>query len=155
MVGSEKDSLHSQTKAMVQDLNRLLVELNCCLKHSGDDKLRGLVAQAMLLISFGQLPIVAVPVLVRPADKQQSPSDYGCFRDDPSGYPPAAIQFCVARIEGTLEELAAAVSEQARTAQCILWSSLRTSHRPVPPPASLSRDPHQIGRPPGRERMCT
>lgn len=117
VVGSGKDSLHSQTKAMVQDLDRLLVELNWCLKHCRDDELRGLVAQAMLLISFGQLPIVAVPVLVRPADKQQSPSDYGCFRDDPSGYPPAAIQFCVARIEGTLEELAAAVYEKARTAQ--------------------------------------
>jgi hypothetical protein len=115
VVCSGDDSLHQQTKALVADDRRLLRELTWSFKHCQDAVVKDSLARAMLLLSNGKLPILAAPVLVRPVDKHGA-ADFGCFKDDPTQYPPARIDFCLARIEGSLETLAGEVYTKARQA---------------------------------------
>lgn len=113
VVGSGADSLHSQIQSLVSDVDRLLRELEWSRKHCDDDGIRDAVVRAMLLLSLGDLPILAAPVLVRPVDRYAT-TDFGSFRLSPGDYPPALIAFCIARIAGTLEQLAKDVYTKAR-----------------------------------------
>lgn len=113
VVSSGVASLHAQTKALVADTERLIRELNWSLKHCPDEELKTQVAAALLRLAMNDLPIVAVPVLVRPLHLHGA-DDFGCFRTSPDQYPPATVHFCLARIEGTLEALAQDVYTKAR-----------------------------------------
>ncbi len=113
VVGRGEDSLHSQTHGLVTNSDRLLRELTWSLKHCHNETLRAALGRAMLQLALHQLPIVAVPVLVRPVNRHGA-NDFGRFRDDPDQYSPATVDFCVARVDGTLEQLAGDVYVRAR-----------------------------------------
>lgn len=83
--------------------------------HCANPGTRVLIGEALVRLAMGALPVIAAPVLVRPVDRHAA-SDFGCFRDNPDEYEPATIRFCIARIEGSLEDLAAAVYNKARSA---------------------------------------
>jgi hypothetical protein len=92
---------------------RLDAELNWALKHAPSEY-KTLVARAILAHVAGELPVVVAPILVRPRERHGA-DDFGSFRDDPGQFAPANVRFCVLRIEGTLDDLAKAVYEKARS----------------------------------------
>jgi hypothetical protein len=114
VVGDGDTSLHGQTLKLLADQDRLLVELNWVYKHSTAEH-ELLVARAIFLRTRDQLPITAVPVLVRPARCHQD-NDCGVFETDPDSVAPATIRFSVVRIAGEIDDLANVVYNLARRA---------------------------------------
>jgi hypothetical protein len=115
VVGAGDSSLHAQSLSLLGSPGRLLVELNWAFKHAEADR-QAIVARAILLYTRGDLPIVIVPVLVRPA-RCHGNRDFGIFENDPGSLAPATVQFCVVRLSDELDDLAQAVYRQARQVQ--------------------------------------
>lgn len=112
VVGSGTSSLHQQLRAFAQDKEKVIRELNWCLKHAPSN-LRQTVARALLLFLQDAIELVVAPVLVRSRDACQL-TDYGCFKDEPSEYSPARVRFYLVRLGGSIEGLAHEVYELAR-----------------------------------------
>jgi hypothetical protein len=113
VVDQTPDCLHVQLLDAIQRRERVTFELARALKYT-DGSDRTLVARAIVLWAIGDLATTIVPFLLRPRDKHGS-EDFGVFRTDPSAYDPAQVAFCVVRIDSTIEGLAQAVYERART----------------------------------------
>lgn len=114
VVGQGASSLQAQLRAIVGSSDRVLVELNWAFKHANEEH-EGLVARAILIHTRGELPLVAVPVLVRPARCHRD-TDYGIFANDPGSLAPATVRFCLVRLPEELDDLAEAVYRRAREA---------------------------------------
>jgi hypothetical protein len=113
VVDAGPQSMRAQLLTAGTDMDRLSAELNWAIKHAPSEH-KTLVAQAMLAHVAGELPVVAAPILVRPADRHGA-DDFGAFLDNPSQFAPASVRFCLLRVEGSLDDLARDVYEQART----------------------------------------
>jgi hypothetical protein len=113
VVGDGDDSMRAQLRATVDDEQRLLAELNWALKHAPGEH-RSLVARALLAHTCGHLQVAVAPTLVRPQGRGGE-QDFGVFREDPDQFAPAHVRFSLLYVPGTLEDLANAVYERART----------------------------------------
>lgn len=113
VVDAGPHSMRAQLLTAGTDMDRLSAELNWAIKHAPSEH-KTLVAQAMLAHVAGELPVVAAPILVRPADRHGA-DDFGTFLGDPAQFAPACVRFCLLRVEGSLDDLARDVYEQART----------------------------------------
>jgi len=113
VVGSGDTSLRGQFMRFLGAKDRLLAELNFALKHAKAEH-QPLIGRAVIAHVQGTLALVAAPVLVRPKDRR-GPSDFGTFRENPAEFAPARVRFSLLLLDGTLDDLARAVYEAART----------------------------------------
>jgi hypothetical protein len=112
VVGDGNKSLHAQTLNLLGVEDRMLTELNWVFKHCGTEH-ELMVARAIFLHAKNELPITAVPVLIRPTRCHQE-SDCGVFETDPDSLEPARVLFSVVRIGHEIDDLANAVYGLAR-----------------------------------------
>jgi len=112
VVDTGDDSLRGQFLSFLSDEDRLLAELNWALKHARPENVN-LVARALTAHVAGTLPVVAAPVLVRPANRH-GPGDFGSFKQNPAQFDPADVRFCLLRVPGDLDEFSRSVYEKAR-----------------------------------------
>lgn len=113
VVGSGDTSLRGQFMRFLGAEDRLLAELNFALKHAKAEH-HLLIGRAVMAQVQGTLALVAAPVLVRPMDRRGA-SDFGTFREQPGEFAPARVRFYLLVLDGTLDDLARAVYERART----------------------------------------
>lgn len=113
VVGSGDTSLRGQFMRFLQEKDRLLAELNFALKHAKTEH-QPLIGRAVMAHVQGTLALVAAPILVRPGDRRGG-SDFGIFRERPGDFAPAHVRFSLLVVDGTLDDLARAVYEGART----------------------------------------
>jgi hypothetical protein len=114
VVATGDDSLRGQLLKFIRRPERVLQELNWVYKHSASGN-QLLVARAILHWVRRALPVTVVPLLVRSLDKHQ-PTDYGSFRDRPSEFAPARVQFEIVRVSIGISALAEQVYSRARSA---------------------------------------
>jgi hypothetical protein len=114
VVATGDDSLRGQLLKFMRRPERVLQELNWVYKHSALEN-QPLVGRAILLWIRRLLPVTVVPLLVRSLDKHQ-PSDFGSFRDRPSDFAPARVQFEIVRVSIGISTLAEQVYGRARSA---------------------------------------
>ena len=106
-----RNSLRQQTLSILGDRARLVRELTWAHKHCNPGD-RRLVASTMVLLTLGQIQLVAAPVLVR-SSACYARSDFGCFEDDPDEFVPAKVDFVILCLPGGIEELASNVYRRA------------------------------------------
>jgi hypothetical protein len=113
VVESGDDSLRGQFDAFLADSDRMLAELNRLYKQAAPENLDA-IAQAILLHVDGTLGVVVNPVLVRPRERLED-ADFGSFREDPDHFDKRPVRFCIVTVGRSLEDLAKAVYDKART----------------------------------------
>jgi hypothetical protein len=113
VVDQSDDSLHQQLLDAVRTRTKVAAELARALKYASGGE-RDRVARAMVLWAKAELATTVVPFLLRPKDRHGQ-NDFGAFREDPSGFEPARVAFCLVRIDGTIEALSEAVYQRARS----------------------------------------
>jgi hypothetical protein len=112
VVGVGDNSLRGQFENFLASKDALLTELNWALKHAGPEH-KDLLARAILTHVAGVLPVCAAPVLIRPTARHGA-DDFGIFKNNPGQFAPACVRFSIFRVDGTLDELAQAVYDEAR-----------------------------------------
>lgn len=115
VVDTGHDCLRTRLTSLVGDRSRLMDELNWAFKHCRAEAHKKFISEALIKLGMELLPTIVFPVLVRPATVCQG-TDFGQLLVEPEQVSPARVHFCIASIEGTLEELAGAVYSKARAA---------------------------------------
>jgi hypothetical protein len=112
VVGDGDSSLRAQLLAFLEDREKIMRELTWVTRHAPTEAQETAGGQAMLAFAANVLPVIFVPLLLRPVNKHGA-DDFGVFTDDPDQFAPAKVWFCLLRVDEALETLAKKVYEVA------------------------------------------